>query len=173
MDNYMVFSPSDFARKKTDAERAQKTPPKGPQGPSTKTDPVKKLESEINDNNNQDTAKMYDDLNKLKREKKISKDNFDTLRNSLNRKASSILGSDQLIESGNLYTFKEDLGSNNIQIGDQVRVQKIDGVNKTIQVKKIGRGNFKPFNISSEEFNDKIQFDTTPKPDPASGSMRS
>jgi len=85
------------------------------------------------------------------------------IQNLLDLKSNGILKTNQLINSGNVYTFKESLDSKKIKVGDQVRVQKLDGSNKKIAVKKIGRGNFKPFLMTVSEFESMIDFgDPTP-----------
>ena len=108
------------------------------------------------------TGSMYDSLQELLDLDAIDIEKYSELKELIDVAASEMLGSERLIESGNLYTFKESIDSKNIEVGDQVRVQKINGSNKTITVKKTGRGNFKPFNITSEEFNSKIEFGDKP-----------
>ena len=121
------------------------------------------LIKDINNESKTNTSKMYDALEDLYLSEEVEESKYKELKNLLDLKSNGILKTNQLINSGNVYTFKESLDSKKIKVGDQVRVQKLDGSNKKIAVKKIGRGNFKPFLMTVSEFESMIDFgDPTP-----------
>jgi serine/threonine protein phosphatase PrpC len=116
------------------------------------------LVNDINNENKNDTSIMYDTLNELYISQKITQEKYDELKTLLDAKANALLETTVIIKSGDLYTFKEALDSKNMQVGEQVRVQKLDGSKKAIIVKKVGRGNYKSVSLTVKEFESKIDF---------------
>lgn len=166
MEDVVFFKNDSFARRKTDEDRAkekqEEEKPEEEEEEEEEESAVTKLEAKINDENNNDTLDMYNSLEELKLNKQVSQQEYDTLKKNLDVKASDLIDSKVLIESSKLYTFKESIDSKKMSIGDQVRVRRIDGKNKKVIVKKVGRGNYNEVSLTAEEFKNNIEFESGP-----------
>ena len=166
MIDIVYFENNSFARRKTVEDKAKEKEKKVKEKTEEKKDEeetetsLELLLKSIDDSDNIDTLVDYDALELIKDELTIL--DYTNTKALLDRKASAILESDVVLESGNLYTFKESLDSKKMSMGDQVRLKTIDGKNKLINVKKIGRGNYKEVSLTPEEFKSKIDFGNKP-----------
>lgn len=166
MIDIVYFENNSFARRKTAEDKANEKEKKVKEKTEEKKDEeetetsLELLLKSIDDSDNIDTLVDYDALELIKDELTIL--DYTNTKALLDRKASAILESDVVLESGNLYTFKESLDSKKMSMGDQVRLKTIDGKNKLINVKKIGKGNYKEVSLTPEEFKSKIDFGDKP-----------
>ena len=106
---------------------------------------------------------MYDQLQDLFISESLENERYEELKKLLDLKANALLGTNQLIESKEIYIFKEPFDSKKIKMGDQITVQKLNGSNKTISVKKL-KYDSKMFSMTVEEFESLIDFGNTPVP---------
>ena len=129
------------------------------------------LIKDINNESKTDTLEMYEMLDDFYNTQtyKLSASLYKELKVLLDSKANVLLNTSNLIESGNIYTFKEALDSKEIKMGDEIRVQKLDSSNKKIIGRKIGKEYSEPLSLTLSEFESKIDFGDTPPPptDPA------
>jgi hypothetical protein len=124
---------------------------------------IDSLVKDINNESKTDTSKMYDQLQDLFISESLENERYEELKKLLDLKANALLGTNQLIESKEIYIFKEPFDSKKIKMGDQITVQKLNGSNKTISVKKL-KYDSKMFSMTVEEFESLIDFGNTPVP---------
>ena len=169
MEDIVYFQDDSFARRKTAEDKANeerealvKAEIEAVIDPEDKASSLELLLKSIGDPDNVDTIVDYDTLNIIKNELSIL--DYTNAKELLDRKASTILGSNTVIESGKVYTFKEEIDSKDIKMGDQVRIKTIDGKNKSINAIKITYPylNFEEISITPEEFESKIDFGDKP-----------
>ena len=172
MDDVVFFKNDSFARRKTAEDKAKEKEKKVKEKTEEKKDEeetetsLELLLKSIDDSDNIDTLVDYDALELIKDELTIL--DYTNTKELLDRKASTILGLNNVVESGKIYTFKEGIDSKDINMGDQIRVKTIDGKNKTINSKKVGYPktwmymNFEEISITPEEFESKIDFGDKP-----------
>ena len=141
---------------------------KPPQAPSLNELSIDSLVKDINNESKTDTSEMYDTLQELFFSQRLDSQRYGELKKLLDLKANALLGTNQLIESREIYTFKEPFDTKQIKMGDQVTVQKLNNSNKTIIVKKL-KYDVKPFSMSVEEFESLIDFGDTPPPSNGQG----
>ena len=124
------------------------------------------LIKDINNESKTDTLEMYEMLDDFYNTQtyKLSASLYKELKVLLDSKANVLLNTSNLIESGNIYTFKEALDSKEIKMGDEIRVQKLDSSNKKIIGRKIGKEYSEPLSLTLSEFESKIDFGDTPPP---------
>lgn len=124
---------------------------------------IDSLVKDINNESKTDTSKMYDQLQDLFVSESLENQRYRELKKLLDLKANALLDTNQLIESREIYTFKELFDAKEIKMGDQIIVQKLNGSNKTISVKKL-KYDSKIFSMTVEEFESLIDFGDTPAP---------
>ena len=124
------------------------------------------LIKDINNESKTNTLEMYEMLDEFYNTQtyKLSDSLYKELKVLLDSKANVLLDTTNLIESGNIYTFKEALDSKKIKMGDEIRVQKLDSSNKKIIGRKIGKEYSEPLSLTLSEFESKIDFGDTPPP---------
>ena len=124
--------------------------------------PLELLLKRIDDADNIDTLVDYNALELIKDE--LSVLDYTNTKELLDRKASTILGLNNVLESGKIYTFKEGIDSKDIKMGDQIRVKTIDGKNKTINATKIVFPylTLDKLSLTPSEFESKIDFGDKP-----------
>ena len=124
---------------------------------------IDSLVKDINNESKTDTSKMYDQLQDLFISESLENQRYRELKKLLDLKANALLDTNQLIESREIYIFKKPFDSKKIKMGDQISVQKLNGSNKTISVKKL-KYDSKIFSMTVEEFESLIDFGDTPAP---------
>ena len=132
-----------------------------PQTTSVNELSIDSLVKDINNESKTDTSKMYDTLQELFFSQGLDTQRYGELKKLLDLKANALMGTNQLIESREIYTFKELFDAKEVKMGDQITVQKLNNSNKTIIVKKLNY-DAKPFSMSVEEFESLIDFEDMP-----------